>query len=55
MIKRVCEVDPLVCPRCGGEMKIIGFIIDLRVVDQIIRHLRRPRAERERGPPEDRA
>jgi hypothetical protein len=54
MIKRVYEVDPLVCPDCGGEMKIIAFIIDLRVVDQILRHLRRTQPERDRGPPEDR-
>ena len=54
MIKRVYEVDPLVCPDCGGEMKIIAFIIDLRVVDQILRHLRRTQPERDRGPLEDR-
>ncbi len=26
-IKRTYEVDPLVCPSCGGEMKVIAFII----------------------------
>jgi len=26
LIKKVYEVDPLRCPRCGGEMKIISFI-----------------------------
>jgi len=26
LIKRVYEVDPLVCPSCGGEMRIIAFI-----------------------------
>ena len=26
LIKRVYEVDPLVCPRCGGSMRIISFI-----------------------------
>jgi len=26
LIRRVYEVDPLVCPRCGGEMRVIGFI-----------------------------
>ncbi len=26
LIKCVYEVDPLECPRCGAEMKIIGFI-----------------------------
>ena len=52
MIKRVYEVDPLVCPDCGGEMKIIAFIIDLQVVEQILRHLRRTQPEWERAPPD---
>ena len=53
LIKRVYEVDPLVCPSCGGEMKIIAFIIDHAVVDAILRHLeRRSHAQRVRGPPD---
>ena len=26
MIKKVYAVDPLSCPECGGEMRIISFI-----------------------------
>jgi hypothetical protein len=26
LIKRVYEVDPLECPCCGGQMKIVSFI-----------------------------
>ena len=26
LVKRVYEVDPLVCPKCGGEMRVIAFI-----------------------------
>jgi hypothetical protein len=26
LIKRVYEVDPLCCPECGGQMKVISFI-----------------------------
>jgi len=26
LIKCVYEVDPLQCPKCGAEMKVIGFI-----------------------------
>ena len=26
LVKRVYEVDPLACPRCGGQMKVIAFI-----------------------------
>ncbi len=51
MIKRIYEVDPLVCPRCQAEMEIIAFIIDPGVVDKILRHLERKEADRQRGPP----
>ena len=51
LIKRIYEVDPLVCPNCQGEMRIIAFIIDHAVIDKILRHLERKEAERERAPP----
>jgi hypothetical protein len=40
MIREVYEVDPLVCPQCGGQMKVISFLTDYAVVDRIISHLR---------------
>jgi ribosomal protein S27E len=40
MIRKVYEVDPLVCPKCGGRMKIISFLTDWAVVDKIIDHLK---------------
>jgi len=40
MIRKVYEVDPLVCPQCGGQMKVIAFITDYAVVDRIIHHLK---------------
>jgi hypothetical protein len=53
LIKRIYEVDPLVCPSCGSEMKVVAFIIDHAVVVKILRHLkRRGEGQRERGPPE---
>ena len=39
MIRKVYEVDPLVCPRCGLTMRVIAFIMDFPVVDRIIDHL----------------
>jgi len=51
LIMRVYEVDPLVCPKCGGEMRIIAFIIDHVVVDAILRHLAKTEAQSPRGPP----
>ena len=26
LINNVCEVDPLICPHCGGEMRFIAMI-----------------------------
>ncbi len=40
MIRKVYEVDPLLCPACGGQMSIISFIEDHKVIDKIIRHLK---------------
>jgi hypothetical protein len=40
MIRKVYEVDPMVCPQCGGQMKVIAFITDYAVVDRIIDHLK---------------
>ena len=51
LIKRIYEVDPLVCPKCGGEMRIIAFIIDHDVVDAILRHLAKAESQSPRGPP----
>ena len=31
-IKKIWEVDPLVCPKCTGEMKIISFIYKRAVI-----------------------
>ncbi len=40
LIKMIFEVDPLVCPECGGAMKIVS-IIDRHqkdVVKKILKH-----------------
>ena len=39
MIRKVFEVDPLVCPKCGAEMEIIAFIMDDHVIRKILEHL----------------
>jgi hypothetical protein len=31
--------DPLVCPKCKGEMKIIAFIEEETVIKKILKHL----------------
>ena len=40
MIRKVYEVDPVVCPKCGGQMKVVAFITDYAAVDRIIDHLK---------------
>ena len=40
MIRKVYEVDPMVCPKCGGTMKVVAFITEYAVVDRIIDHLK---------------
>ena len=39
LLRRVAEVDPLECPNCGGEMKIIALIDEAAVIEKILRHL----------------
>jgi len=40
MIRKVYEVDLMVCPKCGGSMKIVAFITEYAIVDYIIDHLK---------------
>jgi hypothetical protein len=42
LLARIYEVFPLVCPRCGGEMRIIAFIIDAGAVRDILTPLGEP-------------
>jgi hypothetical protein len=51
LIKRIYEVDPLVCPYCGSAMKVIAFITEHDVVDAILRHLERRKSQGARAPP----
>ena len=39
--RRIFEIDPLACPRCGHEMRIVAFITEPHVIDRILKHLRR--------------
>jgi hypothetical protein len=38
-IKKVWEVDPLVCPHCQAEMKTVSFISEKTVIRRILDHL----------------
>jgi hypothetical protein len=54
LLRRIFELDPLACPRCGEEMRIVSFITEPKTIDRILEHLRR-RTEtsrrRQRAPP----
>ena len=38
LIKMV-YADPLICPACGGRMRIISFIQEKNVIERILKHL----------------
>ena len=55
LIRRVYEVDPLLCPFCGAEMKILAFILDFGASKAIRKSLKLPAQEPEplaHAPPE---
>ena len=39
LIQKIYNVDPLLCPKCSGSMKIISFIEDDEIIAKILRHL----------------
>ena len=39
LIQKIYEVDPLICPKCKGTMRIISFIEDPQVIRDILTHL----------------
>jgi len=39
LIQKIYEVDPLVCPKCSGAMRIIAFIEEPDVMKKILKHL----------------
>ncbi len=55
LFNRVNEVDPLRCPLCGGQMKIISFITYPRLIGQILEHLGLWVQESSRDPPSQEA
>ncbi|MBU0973493.1 MAG: transposase, partial [Proteobacteria bacterium] len=39
LIQKSYELDPLICPKCQGSMRIISFIEELDIIEKILRHL----------------
>ena len=50
LIQKIYEVDPLVCPKCQGAMRVISSIEDPSVIQAILNHLG-IRLVRSRPPP----
>ena len=40
LIRKVYEVDPLICPHCGGEMRFLAVIEEEPVIERILRHIK---------------
>jgi hypothetical protein len=53
LLRKVFEVDPLRCVRCGSTMRIVAFLTDPRVIDEILAHLTRRSPSSARAPPTD--
>jgi len=51
LLRRILEVDPLLCPSCGAEMRVVAVITDPEVVDRILDHLAK-RDPDARAPPD---
>ena len=54
LIKRIYQVDPLCCPECGGEMKVVAFIEPPQgdVIEDILKHCGLWQASSARAPPD---
>ena len=46
LLQRILEVEPLACPTCHGAMRIVAFITQASVIDQILTHLRTGASDR---------
>ena len=50
LIKQVYEVDPLECPKCKSQMRILSFIIDVAEIKKITRSLNIPHFQKPAPP-----
>ncbi len=57
LIKRIWQVDPLVCPRCTTRMKIVSFIQPTQrdIIEKILKHCGLAEQPSRAPPLEDRA
>lgn len=58
LLHKIFEIDPLLCPKCQVEMKVISVITEPAVIDRILGHIKKTAGRdpfEERGPPEGEA
>ena len=58
LLHKIFELDPLLCPKCQVEMKIVSVITEPAVIDRILAHIEETGGRdpfEERGPPEGKA
>ena len=57
LLRRIFEVDPLLCPQCKVEMQVVSVIQEVAVIDRLLAHLRKiggndpHEGTAQRGPP----
>ena len=39
LIKKIWEANPILCPQCSREMRVISLIDDREVMENMLRHL----------------
>ena len=41
MINKVYGINPLICSKCGSEMRIVAFIMEQEQIDRIMEYLKK--------------
>jgi len=39
LIQKIYELDPLTCPKCASQMRVISLIEDEEIIEKILKHL----------------
>ena len=42
LLARIYDVFPLVCPQCGGSMRVLSFVTEIQSVEKILTHNNEP-------------
>ena len=42
LLARIYDVFPLVCPQCGGSMRVLSFVTEVQSVEKILTHIDEP-------------